>query len=309
MYLRDPLKSRYLWIDTDCINQSHNMGKNHQVSKMRFIYQNAAQVVAWLAEAADGSEAAESIGAAIDYILKDKRNTGIADSLPGDIEMGIAKLFTKPYWKRVWVVQEIAVAKRRTFHYRHKRLSMDALVNYLSKKRLTDLEEEKSPISITKYFLRLVMRSDDDVYGYLSDSSQLQATRMVDKIYGLLGLFPESFCKELDPDYCKSYQGLMVDVVRACLAVYGRIDINTCLATNHRDSHAYGYPNWPRKQHTETKQNHTQREHNNTPKSRKTPEIHLSDTTLEATGFVVSRISQIVRVSLSGLPFLAGLDP
>ena len=46
--LRHEHRSRLLWADAICINQSHVVEKNNQVANMQKIYENATRVVAWL---------------------------------------------------------------------------------------------------------------------------------------------------------------------------------------------------------------------------------------------------------------------
>jgi len=294
VYLRDLAKPRYLWVDSICINQSDNAEKNHQINKMKLIYQNAEHVVAWLAEAADDDTGTvRNIEAAIQHISGDRNGINTVDKPSSDIEIGMTMLLTKSYWKRVWVIQEVAVATQCSFQYRHQRLALDQFIAYITTKTLRSFYERGSPTYTARSFIRLLKRQDDDVYGYLLDSAQLQTTRLVDKIYGLLGIFPESFRKELQPDYHKSYQNVMVDVVRACIMLYGTIDIINCLAPFHRESHIYGYRNWPSWLPTVTGRSDGLGESYNTPGSRAQPEIRISDTALEAKGFAISRISSV----------------
>lgn len=48
--LRYPDRSRYLWADAICINQSENAEKSHQVKNMGSIYAMASMVVVWLGD-------------------------------------------------------------------------------------------------------------------------------------------------------------------------------------------------------------------------------------------------------------------
>jgi hypothetical protein len=60
--LRGPSESRIVWIDQICINQNDVEERNHQVQKMRDVYQNAQRVVAWLGPlCADGELAIDAV--------------------------------------------------------------------------------------------------------------------------------------------------------------------------------------------------------------------------------------------------------
>lgn len=45
---REGGRSRTLWVDAICINQTDNLERNHQVSQMQEIYSDADEVIAWL---------------------------------------------------------------------------------------------------------------------------------------------------------------------------------------------------------------------------------------------------------------------
>lgn len=53
--LRQPKKSRVMWIDALCINQTDLHERSHQVQQMGHIYRCAHKVVIWLGEGSDPS--------------------------------------------------------------------------------------------------------------------------------------------------------------------------------------------------------------------------------------------------------------
>ncbi len=298
MHLRDPAESRNVWIDAVCIDQGSIEERNYQIGQMRRIYGGADEVVAWLGEAADDSDDAVSyIGSAAW-----KGSGGGGDGPTAALE----KLFARPYWTRVWVVQELTVARTRaSFRCGYKTMPLVTLAEYLANQRLSVVESDASTHTVATYLLRLTMRDDDDdVYGFLMDSAQLEATRPVDKIYGLLGLFPPRFRATLQPDYRKPFGSLMIDVVRACAAFYGRLDILVYFMPHYRAGCSDG-PTWIP---SVAKRAVGLREHYNTPGARHTPEFHISETTLEVRGFVVSRITGVQGPFATSREKLAAAD-
>ena len=106
--LRKQTESRMLWVDAICINQYNLYEKNHQVGMMRNIYYNAARVVVWL------GISDPDIRKAMD-LFKRVESGGLIfpkNEILGPYIRGIAKISNKPWWSRMWVVQEVLVAKQ-----------------------------------------------------------------------------------------------------------------------------------------------------------------------------------------------------
>jgi hypothetical protein len=106
-------------VDAICIDQESEHERNHQVSKMRTIYQGASQVRVWLGPPADDSDLA--------FELLHKLRHKI--SAPKSVEKilkhpkcrvrhfpAVLKLFQWEYWSRVWVVQEVISVRKVTVH-------------------------------------------------------------------------------------------------------------------------------------------------------------------------------------------------
>ncbi|OBS24206.1 hypothetical protein FPOA_04753 [Fusarium poae] len=129
--LRD--KSRYLWIDAICINQTHDQERNQQVAIMGEIYRAADRVIMWL------GEETETIETAFDLLPKVARaqralleeagglpaEEGSAEEVedPGtllnsmfkeqDVMDAFDDLMQRTYWTRAWILPEIVIAGTR----------------------------------------------------------------------------------------------------------------------------------------------------------------------------------------------------
>lgn len=109
-HLRHPFSPCVLWIDAICINQANVRERNHEVSRMRNIYYHASQVLVWL------GESDEDITKAMNFLVGLKDN-GDGFKIPKDktlraaVTPGLVKIMKKPWWSRIWVVQEFTVAK------------------------------------------------------------------------------------------------------------------------------------------------------------------------------------------------------
>ena len=142
-HIRQPSQPVCIWIDAICINQSDDQEKSKQVLRMQDIYQHASSVVVWLGTAAEDSDKAmdaiNSIGIVslaagiLTLSAKDYRNfhnkeenirlaymenvlNSIARKLEDSIPYSaIMQLSLRPYFRRIWIIQEVALGREVTF--------------------------------------------------------------------------------------------------------------------------------------------------------------------------------------------------
>ncbi|KAH7093316.1 heterokaryon incompatibility protein-domain-containing protein [Paraphoma chrysanthemicola] len=115
----------WLWIDAVCINQVDVRERNHQVAQMYEIYSEASSVIIWLGGAnPHDRQAFQELETYHAYYnaqapaerLKDWRillhNYEVRGALgrwrPWN---SWYYLFRKPYWRRIWIIQEVVTAK------------------------------------------------------------------------------------------------------------------------------------------------------------------------------------------------------
>ncbi|KAI1775003.1 heterokaryon incompatibility protein-domain-containing protein [Hypoxylon cercidicola] len=140
LHLRYPDRPRILWIDSICINQMDNAEKSTQVAMMGQIYSNATCVLAWLGREADHSKRAlELVGWIGRQIVVDWSTVAITsapdstDKSLADVEKPlpfardefscVISLLSRPWFKRLWVRQEVYLARKATVH-----VGMDSLL-------------------------------------------------------------------------------------------------------------------------------------------------------------------------------------
>jgi len=128
LHLRDPLASRNLWVDFLSINQSDLTERSEQVKKMRDIYASAERVVIWLGASWKDSTLAlrtlEYVGKQIELMsVLEYRHLPSPDAVEQrwwqhdyDIPLepvavdAILNLVQRPYFERLWIIQEIQLA-------------------------------------------------------------------------------------------------------------------------------------------------------------------------------------------------------
>jgi hypothetical protein len=132
-YLRIDREDRILWVDAICIDQSNRQERGHQVRQMGGVYSQADRVVVWLGPATDDTNVLmdslnwleqESIKLACrDWALADRRWQDLWTSLQLELKgrywnlaarqcAGLELLLQRPWFKRIWILQEVANAKR-----------------------------------------------------------------------------------------------------------------------------------------------------------------------------------------------------
>src|SRR5277367_5893834 len=114
--LRFEDKSRYLWIDAICIDQSNNKEKSEQIPLMDRIYKEAERVCIWLGEATGGNQDEIAL-AHIRDIIKLQGFEDLVDPKFTNQWAALASLMKREWFSRRWVVQEIAYARAATVHW------------------------------------------------------------------------------------------------------------------------------------------------------------------------------------------------
>lgn len=107
----------WIWIDQICINQRDAAEKSHQVQRMKAIYNRAEKVIAWLGpEANDSTLLLEYFQQCAQAIrVRDRDAVVRLNSDPQAVAIRDAAFHyfcMRDYWKRLWIVQEYAVARR-----------------------------------------------------------------------------------------------------------------------------------------------------------------------------------------------------
>lgn len=129
--LRKLDKPRNLWVDAICINQGDDEEKGRQVGMMGSVFGHATQVLAWVGEHSDGSEAL--------FRPWLKRKGGNLHAPLGTCKTSVPTLeqarrrsiwipfLMREYWTRTWIVQEVVLAKQVLVHCGHAVLSWEEL--------------------------------------------------------------------------------------------------------------------------------------------------------------------------------------
>ena len=99
----------YVWIDSIWINQQNLPEKSSQVCLMGDIYHKAWSVLSCVGCHSDDSEALREIDSDSDGVPVRRFRTEIRSSR---VRHAIIAFYNRPYWSRVWILQETALAEQ-----------------------------------------------------------------------------------------------------------------------------------------------------------------------------------------------------
>ncbi|GKT57761.1 hypothetical protein ColTof3_05100 [Colletotrichum tofieldiae] len=162
--LRYPGWARDVWVDAICINQDDDSERSHQVGLMQNIYTNALRVVIYLGEDPRDPDPTP---------LNPWKFENHGNTLTSDIDISLC-----PYFTRIWVVQEIAVARSAWVLYGSRGMRWEDL----SSRKLKDTHPWLTHVAGPR------LRDLGELPYLLSATTKCLASDPRDKVFALLGL-------------------------------------------------------------------------------------------------------------------------
>ncbi|KAF9775560.1 hypothetical protein IL306_006321 [Fusarium sp. DS 682] len=201
-----------IWIDAICINQNDQVERGSQVRKMRDIYGGAWAIVSWLGN-----------------------NNGRADRPDLVREEGffaLHELMKRPYWSRLWVIQEVVMGASFTIlRCEDELLDWECFCNGISVlyrghnwtlKDLLFSAWHITSLHLVHQALRELVSYEGEGIGnrlgfrrLLQVASSGQCWDVRDKVFGLLGLMDPEIAREVGHDYSLSPPKLFAAVAKA----------------------------------------------------------------------------------------------
>ncbi|TAQ83406.1 hypothetical protein B7494_g8273 [Chlorociboria aeruginascens] len=276
--LRHNVHKIIIWVDAICIDQNSIPERNRQIPRILEIYDTANIVISWLGEGDETSDIS------MDFILldelkspklytDDEGNWGQLSSKEGDewkikpIPDCIRQLaalyhfFLNPYFRRIWVIQELAVSTSPTVLCGKKQVAWSQLdqaayhlIDILHRSRTMPArmmaadpslksisDREISFVRRLFYFRHLRSRNADDMMGQTTfnnfkDTSpgildvmilsrSFESTSPHDKIFALLNLAQDIRDIDFKPDYSRSLSQTYQEFTVAVANETGCLDI------------------------------------------------------------------------------------
>ena len=236
---------------------------------MRRIYSEAGAVRIWLGEAAGGSDDAVSIIRQLQVgrsILDVELN---GQALSARDLRSFAALLYRPWWKRVWVMQEVALAHKAIFYCGNTRFTAEGLSDWISKlcddmvtaytessrqrRNTSAVVQQFEPIELLLTPLQdlsaiatvaeLVKPESTALISAIVQLTRLDATEPCDKVFGILGLLPPVFRQGIKPDYKMPAEACYAMLTWA-LILYARDLYAMCFPSKRTDATKSLLPSW-----------------------------------------------------------------
>ncbi|CAO1598201.1 hypothetical protein XANCAGTX0491_001970 [Xanthoria calcicola] len=210
----DRLPCPRIWVDAVCINQNDHVEKGHQVAKMAQIYACARRVIVWLGEHENASEIAIQFlqGYAIAF-PDDRDESEMRYSVKDRLQLlkdqnkqtwsALIDLFDRPYFKRRWILQELASGKSVCLFCGGGSVTWSALAGLVTVSAQTDIFDKLEEADRTSFFWSFSVVCIRSLVAFRSSySSMLQVfelaqrqrcTQKVDSLLSLIGILPQEY--------------------------------------------------------------------------------------------------------------------
>jgi len=223
------ISNRLYWIDAICINQTDIAERNYHVRHMGSVYYNASQVVAWLGvgnipfiphgphlhgqgfTCCENFTYAEESGEQHECLWRE----------PDEMTW---ELFMHEYWNRMWVVQEVALARRVQILCRNALYEWSEVRSFLTS-AIADSREHESTrdhpfwgdirFLETLAFSRHLEVTASTSLGEMAPKFAFQDCRVPhDHVFALLSMASDG--ADFEPDYAESRVSLLLRVLTFC---------------------------------------------------------------------------------------------
>lgn len=235
---------RLVWADQICIDQCNIEERSQQVQQMGKIYASAYMVHAWLG--GDSHDSDHAMDACLRAYVLSRRRPKETVQLSCQEKDAIAELVRRPYFERVWIIQELAKADWRRILCGNRacpwtglemalkqmwdhlpassQVLMEALMSFRRRERLGRLAVPRM----------LLMQA-------LLDSRRSLATEPRDKIYALLGMTRDGGEAVPAPHYNGCDAHIYTDVARHFITKQGH---TAAILLAPRTEGRAGLPSW-----------------------------------------------------------------
>ncbi|PGH11902.1 hypothetical protein AJ79_04594 [Helicocarpus griseus UAMH5409] len=243
--LRYTNRRRLVWVDAICIDQSNRQERSHQVSLMRDIYRNAQRALIWIGEEKEHTGAAfglipalaekwvaqgsqEDITPTIQTEQPSEPHANqLLDPSSKTLWGSIMDVFTRPYFKRTWIIQEIIVSREATVicgGYEVDWTSFHRAANHIVQEEFRTTRE---PQPATLFLIALIRRierrfekGDLRLRTLLRHFRPSKALDPRDKVFALLGLMCGNCSSSNNPNPSPRPRTIKADYSKAIEHVY-----------------------------------------------------------------------------------------
>lgn len=219
--LRSPHDARLVWIDAICIDQDNMGERGDQVGLMRDIYSRAQRVVIFLGEE-DGRSAESRLMAWMDDECFYKGRGSRIEWEPDRDLPALRALFDRPYWRRIWVIQEVLLAREALVMLGGSSVPLASILHGCMARGADTTSLFPSWINMAGHS---AMGDVDSFSELLVRTVRCQASDGRDKVFALLSLVQGAHLEGLVADYTKSPQEIYTGIAAYFLIRHGQANI------------------------------------------------------------------------------------
>jgi hypothetical protein len=266
-HLRKVDHVRMLWVDAICINQKDIDERGSQVGIMRQIYSSANRTVVWLGPRDEDSDSAFVICAQISNEahspVPDPKSSEVTSTASSHAAIdknygSVLNLLKRSWWRRVWVVQEIVLAKKALVVCGTKEMEWETFSLAIEKGISLGIWQETMLGLVTVTYFSFYRSITTMKLSSLADSTaerllsllvhvrEREATDSRDKVFSVLGLLHgDSKAINITPDYASPPPAIFKETAVSIIKQSQQLDIFGFAITNRnwQDLPSWA-PNW-----------------------------------------------------------------
>lgn len=246
------------WVDAICINQRDITERNSQVGMMRDIYHSAVSVMVWLGPANSESDMGVDM---VQALLQAKKHQDELGDTPGlliamsqeyrkriglpswtsEVYEFYASLFQRPWFQRIWIVQEVAVSRHCFLLYGSKSCDWSDFNDALDYANVLGITlPQRNVTGINQFRETIHSAAPRDMLGLLLRFRSFHSSDPRDKVFALCGLTrPLDF----EPDYNLTTQEVFTKLAVSFLENETTLDILS-VPKPSETNRLKGLPSW-----------------------------------------------------------------
>jgi hypothetical protein len=187
-----------VWVDAICINQCDIQERSEQINRMAAVYQCADEVIAWLGEDVEVQEKAFPM---MERMYRTTPTStkyevfGFEGCDDSDRWRAVIKFFENSYWRRVWIIQELAfgsdvqlVCGPKCIPFKYLAKTVEVVKKYRLGGDHFDNPSFEHVGLIKEIRSRIEASKPIPLLEAMARSSRAECTEIPDRLYGLFGL-------------------------------------------------------------------------------------------------------------------------
>ena len=228
--LRHQRESHSVWIDALCINEYDNREKERQVALMRHIFKNAQRVHIWL------GEAPIQLASTFDLVRRlagaEPNQIGnICAQVPDTWSQPLQEILHRKWWSRVWIVEEVALARDVVIRSGQHELPWETLLRFLQRsEQVPGLDVDRKILDFIDTLAEFKGPYIDPQHGLLDLALRFRhrvAVKPRDKLFGFRGLLTSAASPTIETNYRKTTQEIFVDFAASNIIRMGDLSVMT----------------------------------------------------------------------------------